>query len=264
MLSVCLATLVLSAPIYSQSEEEINAYLKENGASQIVFKENLRKTVLDTIGTPYVDGPLGVGQSGKYDTDPLINLRKVDCVTYVEQTVAMATAQSYEDLVRNLQKIRYKGGQIDFETRNHFMISDWIRNNGWCTDVTAKLPVETERITRKISKKEFFVKVNAPGLGSDVQDEDVTLQVVPPEFTASAEAGIPDGSLIVFVGKVDWLFALHCGVYLRDEDGKGSLVHASSKAGQVVAMPLTKYMSEQASRYVGFSVYEMSQPDLEE
>jgi hypothetical protein len=50
------------------------------------------------------------------------------------------------------------------------------------------------------------------------------------------------------------------GVYIRDEDGKGSLIHASSKAGKVVSMPLAKYMNEQADRYIGFSAYEMKSP----
>jgi len=261
MLSVFVVTLALANPIYERDEEEISAYLNESSSRHTAFTEHLKGVILDTVGTPYQDGPLGEGESGKFDTDPLIDLRKVDCVTYVEQTVAMATSNSYEDLVQNLQRIRYRNGEVGFEHRNHFMISDWIKNNSWCRDVTSTLPVDTLRLERTISKKDFFEKVKAPGLGLSEKNEQVVVNVVPPGQTSAVEKNIPDGSLIVFVGKIDWLFALHCGVYIRDEHGKGSLVHASSKAGEVISMSLAKYMEDQKNRYLGFSVYEMDRPD---
>jgi D-alanyl-D-alanine carboxypeptidase/D-alanyl-D-alanine-endopeptidase (penicillin-binding protein 4) len=260
MLSILIYGLVIAAPIYEASEAEVDAYLSENTNTEVSFKEHLRKVVSDSIGTPYQDGPLGEGPNGQFDTDPLIDLKRVDCVTYVEQTVAMTTARSYSALVENLQKIRYKGGRIGFEQRNHFMISDWVRNNAWCREMTHEIPVKTEQVNRTISKKDFFKKVNAAEVGQRTKDEQVALTIVPTELTAQAEAGIPDGSLVVFVGKVDWLFSLHCGMYIRDEDGNGSLVHASSKAGKVVSMPLTQYMQDQSQRYIGFSVYEMERP----
>ena len=77
-------------------------------------------------------------------------------MTYVEQAVAAATADSYPALIKNLQAIRYKDGVIDYESRNHFLVSDWTRNNTWCRDVTAELGVSTDAITRTISKKVFL------------------------------------------------------------------------------------------------------------
>ncbi len=68
----------------------------------------------------------------------------------------------------------------------------------------------------------------------------------------------------MFVGKVDWLFSLHCGLYLRDQDGRGRLYHGSSKAGEVVEMDLADYMNQQAGRYIGFSAYRIDEPNFHE
>ena len=258
--SMCMAVLVSGTPVYDMSEEEVGAYVRDLSAEQGEFSDRLKQIISDTIGTPYRDGPLGEGPAGTYDKDPLIDLKRVDCVTYVEQTVAMADAQSYQDLLEKLQRIRYRKGRVDYESRNHFMITDWVRNNPWCRDITTELGVKTETVSRTISRKDFFARVEAPGLGEDTPDEKINLPVVPTKLTSAAEKNLPDLSLVVFVGKVDWLFSLHCGLYVRDEDGRGILVHASSKGESVVKMTLADYMEQQKSRYIGFTAYKIEDP----
>lgn len=261
-----LQTLVLIAlaaadPLYRLEEPEIDARLQQLVAAETPYTQRVVQIALECVGTPYFDGPLGEGPDGKYDTDPLVDLKRVDCVTYVEQTLALATASSFLESVANLQHIRYRKGQIDFETRNHFMISDWIRNNPHCRDVSTKLGVETNTLTRTISKKDFFQRVNAPDLGQTTPDESVSIDYVPSENAAAAEPKLPSPSLIVFIGqKPDWLFALHCGLYIRDSGGEGALYHASSKHQKVVAVPLTGYLKENDTRYLGFTAYQIAEP----
>ena len=140
------------------------------------------------------------------------------------------------------------------------MITDWVRNNPYCKDITAQLGVDTSVVERTISRKNFFERVEAPGLGLDTPDEVVPLTIVPTSLVENAELKLPDTALVVFVGKVDWLFALHCGLYIRNEKGEGKLVHASSKSGEVVEMSLVDYMHSQAGRYLGFTAYELTEP----
>lgn len=255
-----MATLA-GPPIHAQSEHEITEYLGALSQSNLSFNERMRKVVDDSLGTLYDGGPLGEGPDGKYDADPLVDLTKVDCVTFVEQTVALSVTSDYESMVDVLQSYRYKKGKIDYENRNHFLISDWVRNNPFCVDITSDLGVETTTVSRKISRKDFFELVKAPGLGLETPDEQIDLAIIPPERTADAEKNLPDTALIVFVGKVDWLFALHCGLYVRDEMGEGHLVHASSKSGKVIKMKLTDYMDQQKDRYLGFTAYEVMEPE---
>jgi D-alanyl-D-alanine carboxypeptidase/D-alanyl-D-alanine-endopeptidase (penicillin-binding protein 4) len=241
----------------------VDAYLAEMKQKQPEYTARVTAIAREALGTPYHDGPLGEGAGAQYDPDPLIDLGRVDCVTYVEQVCALALGDDYEDAVADLQKIRYKDGKIDFETRNHFMISDWAVNNPWCHDVSQELGVDTVALTRTISKREFFPKVKAPELGQNTPDQEVTIHYIPIEKAAEVEEKIPSPAIVVFIGKIDWLFALHCGLQLREDDGKNLLYQASSKAGKVINMPLSEYANEQASRYLGFTVYAIEEPRVE-
>jgi D-alanyl-D-alanine carboxypeptidase/D-alanyl-D-alanine-endopeptidase (penicillin-binding protein 4) len=252
--------LCCAAPLASEATPEIDAYLKSIHEEIPEFAARLAAVARKGIGTPYHDGPLGEGPDGAYDRDPLIDLTRVDCVTYVEQTIALAACPSYEAAFAKLQEIRYQGGQVDFETRNHFMIADWIPNNPWVRDVTSSLGVELESATRTISKRAFFPLVKAPELGQDTADQSITIEYVPIARLAEAIPKLPSPALILLIGaKPDWLFVLHCGIFLREEDGTGRMYHASSKAGEVVAQDLEEYLKD-STRYLGIQVYAIDQP----
>lgn len=72
------------------------------------------------LGTAYILDPLGEGRG--YDPDPLIRFDAFDCTTFVETVLA-------DGDVERLNKIRYAGGVIGFENRNHFIETDWLPNN---------------------------------------------------------------------------------------------------------------------------------------
>lgn len=224
------------------------------------FQAALVKQIQSSLGVAYQDGPLGEGPGAKYDSDPLIDPAHVDCVTFVEQSIAFADTQNAVEASALLQKIRYAGGKIDFEARHHFFISDWIAHNTFCHDVTTTLGMPTAKVTRTISRRSFFEKQKAPELGKDTPDKKQTLVYVPVANGAAAEARLPSVALLVFVGKIDWLFALHCGFYVRDANGSGMLYHASSKAGRVIATPLAQYLDENKTRYLGFTAYRVDEP----
>ena len=261
LLLALLLSLSADASLATMGESDVSADLAELRARGVPFEQRVAAVARLGLGTPYADGPLGEGPGGTYDDDPLIDLGRVDCVTYVEQTVALSAAPDYETAFDTLQKIRYRGGNIDYATRNHFMIADWVENNPWCTDISKDLGVKTAALTRTISKRDFFQKVKAPDVGQDIPDRDVTIHYVPSEHAAAAEAQLPDAAIIVFVGKVDWLFALHCGLYVRDEKGQGQLLHASSKGEKVVAVGLADYLAQNAGRYLGFTAYRVLEID---
>ena len=81
------------------------------------------------IGTPYVAGTLECPQEML-----TINLDGLDCTTFVETVLALAyTANerrfSWRDFVYNLERIRYRSGQLNgYASRLHY-ISDWIADN---------------------------------------------------------------------------------------------------------------------------------------
>ncbi len=85
----------------------------------------LGRTFVGTTYTPQtleVDGPERL----------VVNLRELDCVTFVENTLAMARLiragefEDYDAYRRELVRIRYRGGVIDgYPSRLHYF-SDWI------------------------------------------------------------------------------------------------------------------------------------------
>jgi D-alanyl-D-alanine carboxypeptidase/D-alanyl-D-alanine-endopeptidase (penicillin-binding protein 4) len=254
LVSVCISAATTGG-LYSWSNAEVDRWLKQHAAIGQTFDARLAETVAVTLGTPYDDGPLGEGPGAPYDSDPLIDLTRVDCVTYIEQAVALASSSDLKSATEFLQQIRYKGGKVDYASRNHFLEADWLRNNAWCKDVSGSLGLETVALTRTIDRADFFRRTNAPSVGQRLPVEQVTIHYLPNSLAQAAEAKLPDGCIVAFVGKVDWLFSLHCGIWLN-----GKLHHASSKSGKAVAMDLSDYVDGQANRYLGFIAYKINPP----
>ena len=246
---VCVALLAQPA----LTPENADGFLADLRVRQREYTARVVAVAKASLGTKYVDGPLGEGPGASHDADPLVDLTRVDCVTFVEQTLALAAAASYADATQRLQAIRYKDGAIDYGTRNHFFIADWIANNGFARDVSGGLGVACVEETRTIGRRKFFELTKAPEYLDGAVDTPLTLDYVPVAATAEAAPKLPDLALIVFIGKPAWLFASHCGLFIR-EDGQGQLYHASSVKGEVIAVPFVDYVRGNG-KIVGFTAY---------
>ena len=81
-------------------------------------------------GVPYVPATLEVNKKEQL----VVNLRQMDCTTFVETVLALAmtTAQGslrWEDYCKNLTKIRYENGVMKgYPSRNHYFIW-WVESN---------------------------------------------------------------------------------------------------------------------------------------
>lgn len=262
LVTVLLGASAASTSLPSMTIKEISEWLGAASAEARPFEQRLHETVQRSLGTAYDDGPLGEGPGSKHDPDPIVDLRNVDCVTFIEQTIAFSAAPDYHAAVDLLQKIRYKDGHIDFVARNHFFVADWLKNNGaWCKDVSSELGVATVPLTRTVDREDFFKRIEAPEVGVGLPAEVVSVRYIPTSEAAAAEAKLPDACVITFIGKVEWLFALHCGLWLKEDEG-GKLYHASSNSGQVTGVDLSEYMEQQSNRYIGFLVHELSAPTM--
>ncbi|MFM1920519.1 MAG: D-alanyl-D-alanine carboxypeptidase/D-alanyl-D-alanine-endopeptidase [Candidatus Hydrogenedentota bacterium] len=258
--SVLVSVATTEVALNAMTMKEISDWLSTRESAAVTFEARLTETVRRSVGTAYTDGPLGEGPGAKYDDDPLVNLREVDCVTFIEQSLAFSAASSYDAAVDLLQSIRYKGGKIDYGTRNHFFVADWLKNNGrWCRDISGTLGVETIPLTRTVDRAGFFKRLDAEEVGAGLQPEAVTVNLIPSSQAEAAEKTLPNACIITFVGKAEWLFALHCGLWLKDAEG-GKLYHASSQSGQVVAVDLSDYVKGQGERYMGFLAHQASRP----
>lgn len=92
--------------------------------------------------SPYVSDPLGEGDNGRFNQGPLYRFDGFDCTTFVETVMALALSQNSHQFKDKINQIRYKQGEISYETRNHFPSTDWIPNNtasGFVKDITGQI-----------------------------------------------------------------------------------------------------------------------------
>ena len=94
------------------------------------------------LNAPYVAATLEKEPEGL-----VINLREMDCMTLVENVVALtrtmqSATPSFDEFCKNLQTIRYRNGEIhDYTDRLHYT-TDWIFENqrkGIVKDVTHEI-----------------------------------------------------------------------------------------------------------------------------
>jgi len=89
------------------------------------------------LGTLYQESTL-IGDINTPETF-VINLKEVDCFTFLDYIESMRRSFSFSEFRNNLRKVRYRGGQISFENRNHFF-TDWQKNNArFINDITEQL-----------------------------------------------------------------------------------------------------------------------------
>ena len=94
------------------------------------------------VGKKYVLSPLGEGEDGDRDADPLYDFDRFDCVTLTEEVMALSWRADLDDAINRLQDVRYTGGEVDYGKRKHITMAQWIPQNlkaGFVTDVTHRV-----------------------------------------------------------------------------------------------------------------------------
>ena len=187
------------------------------------------------LGAPYVRDPLGEGVAP--DADPLIRFDAFDCTTFVETVLA-------DSDVEKLNKIRYKDGNIDFKSRNHFIESEWIPNNSnLVTNASAKYGKTAIR-TVKINRAEWMKRVHHMSISEPVKTVD--LEYVPYENLSNIKIEKPIIVLFVhgrprFADKIGTDLAVHHMGFLLPN---GMFRHASISAKKVVDVNFDEYVAK--------------------
>ncbi len=114
--------------------------------------ERLKAITEPWLGVPYQEGPLG--EAGGFDADPVTRVDAFDCLTFIEEALALALANDAVDVARVRRGLRYiDGGPPTYENRRHFMLAEWIPGNvadGWVRDATGDFP-EARELTHTVT-----------------------------------------------------------------------------------------------------------------
>lgn len=128
----------LTAGGWAALSVEQRAALLEAAELEAPLSRRLLRVSERFIGTRYLASPLGEGAG--VDPDPTFRLDAVDCLTFVEQTLALGLARSDEEVAPLLERLRYASTPV-YEDRNHLMEAQWLPNNvrkGFLADVTRR------------------------------------------------------------------------------------------------------------------------------
>ncbi len=260
-LSQAQSNLLSKKLLAQMSEQEISSFLTE--LQPLPFLSRLDQITAQAKGTPYFLGPLGEGPEAPFDKKPLIDLTRVDCVTFCEQSLAMAMSSDYASAFKTLQKIRYKNGEVKMECRNHYTMADWTVNNRWfLTDVTPQMP-QHQMLTRTISHKQLFANQKFEGIA--VREPDRTLKVayIPEDRLMEILPNLRSGDVGVLIQNMDGIFAAHTGFMFKQANGKWIYRNATSIGPKVVTDTPFEVLVDSlknSKRLIGMSFIRPRQP----
>lgn len=221
-------------------------------------------------GLPYVGKTLEKNEDEKL----VVNLRQLDCTTYVESVLALTMCAkqgqtSFKDYCRNLQQIRYKDGEVRYTNRLHYF-TYWMNENvrkgivkhvGGSPELfSATQTVNADYMTTHIDLYPMLVKR---------KDRIPQIRNMEKAITGNRYAYIPksklgdskllrntirNGDIIVILTSRKGLDTSHIGIAVWHADGL-HLLNASSIHKKVVEEPKTfkQYMMEHKS-HIGIRI----------
>lgn len=212
-----------------------------------IKKINYEKSMSDKIdlisseflGIEYFANRL-VGSLDK-EEELVIDLLKLDCFTYLDYIETFRRANTKEEFINQLKKVRYIDGEVEYLKRKHFF-SDWVYEN---TKIGYDL-VEKDK-TFQNYKSVDLVKINQGKNGVYIPSLEVkerNINYIPRENINDINlSNLVTGDYIGFRRNIDGLDVTHVGLIIKKDDGI-YVRHASSSKSvyKVVDQKLTDYI----------------------
>jgi len=155
------------------------------------------------MGTPYLNDATGEGTAP--DFDPPARYDAFDCLTFVEEVLALSLAPDVRGAAAVRNSLRYGDGQpTTYEDRLHFMLQQWVPQAieaGWVRDITAELG-ETRLMQKKVTLRNWqWWKGRKLFLLPDERLPTGTfrMQVLTPGSAWDVAPEIPDGAIVLTV-----------------------------------------------------------------
>lgn len=192
------------------------------------------------MGQPYQVDAAGEGRAP--DFDPPARYDAFDCLTLVEEVLALALPADpiSAPMVRN--GLRYGGAELSYDNRRHFMLTEWIPGaiaDGWVEDITGSLG-ETHLVEVEITpdtwtwwRRRSLFHLADERLPSGRYE----LPVMSIDAALEAAADIPDGALIITVRRPKPgvpIVVTHLGFKIPSSADRPMMRHATKMRGQRV------------------------------
>lgn len=230
------------------------------GLDQVGMGESMAQIGLTFVGTPYAPRTLELADP----EEVVVNLQELDCVTFVENVLALSrlirvtdssildSQTRLQEVYRGLlQEIRYRGGKSDgYPSRLHYF-SEWLQDNerkGLVRELTADLGGEEnpEAVDFMSNHPDAYRQLADPFNLEAIRRIEETLSAgiryrISEEDVTAAAPGIKNGDIIAATSTVDGLDVAHTGLAVW-QGGALHLLHAPlvGEAVQVSRQPLAE------------------------
>lgn len=181
------------------------------------------------LGTKYTPGTL----EAEGPEQLVINLEELDCVTYIENVLALARivrarTPTWEAFVGELVRIRYRGGELNgYQSRLHYF-SEWIDDNerlGLMRNVTRDLgglPLG-ERLDFMTTHADAYRQLADSAMVLEIRKIEARLAgvarwYVPESALAAVMPRLENGDLIAATSSIQGLDVAHTGIAVRRGD----------------------------------------------
>lgn len=257
-----------SLAIFAGEQKEIKTPLKSTSQDSLIFLQLKEKVIAqqwDTlptneliirIGNYFFDTPyIAYTLEGNNTEQLIINLRGLDCTTFVENNLALARCfksvdKSISNYYSQLQLIRYRNGQLNGYTSRLHYFSDWIYDKGQLGII--------KDMTQEIGGIPFPVMVNymsnhpdkyAPLINPDTlalictQEKAISTRsyfYIPKAELSKYEQYIKDGDIIAITTNLLGLYISHVG-YAQWKNNELHFLHASQGFKKVMLTPETLF-----------------------
>jgi hypothetical protein len=192
------------------------------------------------LSTPYAEGTL-VGDTVIPEA-LVINLAAMDCFTFIDYVEAMRLSESFDEFAANLQRIRYRGGEVSFRARNHFF-TDWIEAvPPHVEDVTAPVGRSSARSVVKHLNRRGDGSLLLPGV--EVRERRITW-IPGAGVDRDVMSRLATGDYVGIYAEEAGLDVTHVGIVIRKESSL-FIRHASSQEScrRVLDAGLAGYLAE--------------------
>jgi hypothetical protein len=227
---------VTEQPADSIAFEEKIAWATQNRLDTLAIGEAIARLGRTFVGTPYTPSTLELEGPERL----IVNLRELDCVTFVENVLAIvrvvrAGTPDYDSFKRELVRIRYRDGVLSGYTSRLHYFSEWIADNeakGILDDVTADIGGvrDTAGISFMTGHADAYRQLADTAVVAEIRTIETTLtgrerHYIPEGEIAAAARSIRNGDIIAATSTLEGLDIAHTG-YALWIDGRLHLMHA--------------------------------------
>ena len=255
LMAVTVAHTWAAGPQYTRQDSLKAVQLMKNAASQPSGTNLIIYIAEQLKGIPYVAHTLEPNNNERL----IINLRQLDCTTFVEQVAALYLCvkerkTTFADYCKMLQKLRYEGGAEPHYTKRLHYYSSWIEDKksmDICKEIQSPNPpfTKVQRLSLNwmtTHVNDYRMLKNNPSWVPQIRKMEQKMEgrqyrYIPKEQiknTRLLRNTIKDGDIIAIITNKKGLDTQHLGFALWHKDGL-HLLNASSIHKKVIDEPMT-------------------------